>query len=62
MSNLQMVESLCTLVEEQAKVIRYLSMELAHARNLSEAEKRMFESVNSEYAEIVGSKMPDDLE
>lgn len=56
MSNLQMVESLCTLVEEQAKVIRYLSMELAHARNLSEAEKRTLESVNSEYAEIIGSE------
>lgn len=54
MSNLQMVEALCTLVEEQAKVIRYLSMELAHARNLSEAEKRALESVNSEYAEIIG--------
>ena len=56
MSNLQMVEALCTLVEEQAKVIRYLSMELAHARNLSEAEKRTLESVNSEYAEIICSE------
>lgn len=56
MSNLQMVEALCTLVEEQAKVIRYLSMELAHARNLSEAENRTLESVNSEYAEIIGSE------
>lgn len=56
MSNLQMVEALCTLVEKQAKVIRYLSMELAHARNLSEAEKRTLESVNSEYAEIIGSE------
>lgn len=56
MSNLQMVEVLCTLVEEQAEVIRYLSMELAHARNLSEAEKRTLKSVNSEYAEIIGSE------
>lgn len=56
MSNLQMVEALCTLVEEQAEVIRYLSMELAHARNLSEAEKRTLKSVNSEYAEIIGSE------
>lgn len=56
MSNLQMVEALCTLVEEQAKVIRYLSMELTHARNLSEAEKRTLERVNSEYAEIIGSE------
>nr|DAQ84834.1 MAG TPA: hypothetical protein [Caudoviricetes sp.] len=51
-----MVEALCMLVEEQAKVIRYLSMELAHARNLSESEKRTLESVNSEYAEIIGSE------
>lgn len=56
MSNLQMVEALCTMVEEQAKVIRYLSMELAHARNLSEAEKRTLESVNSEYSEVIGSE------
>lgn len=56
MSNLQMVEALCMLVEEQAKVIRYLSMELAHARNLSESEKRTLESVDSEYAEIIGSE------
>lgn len=56
MSNLQMVEALCMLVEEQAKVIQYLSMELAHARNLSESEKRTLESVNSEYAEIIGSE------
>lgn len=56
MPNMQMTEALCTLVEEQAKVIRYLSMELAHARNLSEAEKRTLESVNSEYAEIIGSE------
>lgn len=51
-----MVEALCTLVEEQAKVIRYMAMELAHARNLSEAEKQTLGSVNSKYAEIIGSE------
>lgn len=30
MSNLKMIEMLCAVVEEQLRVIRHLSMELAH--------------------------------
>lgn len=63
MSNLKMIEMLCTLVEEQAKVIRHLSMELAHARNLTEAETQMVENTRQQYTKILGTdEAPDDLE
>lgn len=38
MSNLQMIEMLCNLVERQAAVIHHLAMELEQARCLTEAE------------------------
>lgn len=63
MSNLKMIEMLCTLVEEQAKVIRHLSMELAHARNLTEVETQMVENARRQYTKILGvDEAPDDLE
>lgn len=63
MSNLKMIEMLCALVEEQAKVIRQLSMELAHARNLTEAETQMVENTRQQYTKILGAdEVPDDLE
>lgn len=63
MSNLKMIEMLCALVEEQAKVIRHLSMELAHARNLTEAETLMVTNTRQQYSKILGAdEVPDDLE
>lgn len=61
MSNLQMIEMLCALVEEQAKAIRHLSMELAHARNLTEAETKMVEHSLDQYARILSADEAPDL-
>lgn len=61
MSNLKIIELLCALVEEQAKVIRHLSMELAHARNLTEAETKMVKHSLDQYARILGADEAPDL-
>ena len=61
MSHLQIIEMLCALTEEQAHVIRYLSMELAHARNLTEAEAQMIENTNHQYAKILGTNETPDI-
>lgn len=61
MSNLKMIEMLCGLVEDQSKIIRYLSMELAHERNLSAAETEMVEQSHLRYGKILGAdETPDD--
>lgn len=63
MSNLKMIEMLCALVEEQSKVIRHLSLELAHARNLTEAELLMVENTRQQYSKILGAdEVPDFME
>ena len=62
MSNLEMIETLCKLVEEQSKVIRHLATELAHARNLSDAEARMVTAVRDQYSYLLGAdEIPDEL-
>ncbi len=61
MSNLKIIELLCALVEEQAKVIRHLAMELAHARNLTEAETTMVKHSLDQYARILGADEAPDL-
>lgn len=55
MPNLEMIEALCTLVEHQASVIRHLALNLAEARNLTEAEQRMIESTKKEYEAFLGT-------
>lgn len=63
MSNLKMIEMLCALVEEQSKVIRYLSLALARERNLTEAECQMVERPKEQYTKILGAdEVPDDLD
>lgn len=62
MSNLQMIEMLCNLVERQATVIHHLAMELEQARCLSEAEREMVEGTKKEYSKILGAdEFPDNL-
>lgn len=62
MSNLKMIEMLCALVEEQGRMIRYLATELAHQRNLTEAETQMVSGAQQKYAAIIGAdEVPDDL-
>lgn len=62
MSNLQMIEMLCNLVEQQATVIRHLVMELEQARCLTNAEMEMVEGTRARYSEILGAnEFPDNL-
>lgn len=62
MSNLQMIEMLCSLVERQASVIYHLAMELEQARCLSEAEQEMVAGSQREYSRILGAdEFPDNL-
>lgn len=62
MSNLQIIEALCKLVEMQSGVISMLAMELQHERNLTEAEAEVIESARQRYSAIIGAdEVPDDL-
>lgn len=62
MSNLQMIEMLCNLVERQTSVIHHLAMELEQARCLSEAEQEMVVGTEREYSHILGTdEFPDNL-
>lgn len=62
MSNLKMIEMLCALVEQQASVIRYLSMQLEQARSLTSAEMEMVAKSKEEYSSILGTdEVPDFL-
>lgn len=62
MTNLQMIETLCALVERQAKVIRHFAMELERSRNLTESEQQMVDTTRKEYSAIIGDEeSPDDL-
>lgn len=63
MSNLKMIEMLCSLVELQSEIIRHLSMELAHARNLTDAEMQMVADSRKRYSSILGDEeVPDELD
>lgn len=62
MSNLQMIEMLCNLVERQSSVIHHLAMELEQARCLTEAEQEMVTGTRNEYSKILGAnEIPDNL-
>lgn len=62
MSNLQLIEALCHLVEQQSDIIRSLAMALEQERSLSEAEREAVKSAGEKYKEILGAgELPDDL-
>ena len=63
MSNLQLIEELCYIVERQIKLIRKLSSRLAEMDGLSEAEREVIAGVEAAYAKTIGSdEVPFDLE
>jgi len=63
MSNLQIIEALCQLVETQSKVITMLAVELHQMRELTDAESQMIESTRQRYSAILGAnEAPDFLE
>lgn len=60
MSNLEMIEKLCSLVEHQASVIHHLSVQLVEARCLTEAEQQMIDAAKNEYTAFLGAgEIPD---
>lgn len=61
MSNLQIIEALCALVEQQADVIHHLAMELQHERTLTEAESQMVSNAQNEYSMILGANEAPDI-
>ena len=63
MSNLQLIEALCGLVEQQAIIIRRLSLALTEANAYTEAQAAMVERAQREYSAILGAdETPDFLE
>lgn len=62
MTNLQIIESLCYLVERQAALIRSLATALEEERTLTEAERIAVDTLQSEYTAIIGAdEAPDNL-
>lgn len=61
MSNLQMIEMLCNLVEQQAKVISHFAMQLERSRNLTEAEQQMIDTTKQKYTAILGDEEAPDF-
>lgn len=62
MSNLQLIEALCLLVEQQADIIRSLASALEQERSLSDAERKAVKAARDRYTEILGAgEIPDDL-
>jgi hypothetical protein len=55
-TNLELIETLCGLVEKQNDVIRELSSALEQFRQLTESELFLCESVHKEYSYIIGAE------
>ncbi len=61
MTNLQLIEALCGLVEMQAAIIRELATSMEQARCLSDAERAEIEAARKRYTEILGAgEVPDE--
>lgn len=61
MSNLQLIEELCYLVERQIKLIRNLSTKLAQVESLSDVEREAVKGVEDAYSKILGADEYPDL-
>lgn len=53
MSHLQIIEELCSLVEQQARLIRRLTIALENARSLTEEEQRSITAAQQSYAALL---------
>lgn len=63
MSNLQLIEELCGIVERQIRLIRALSSRLAELDGLSEAEREAVAVVEEAYSKAIGTdECPEFLE
>ena len=62
MSNLQLIEELCHLVEQMSGIILRLSTELEKSRALTDAEQDAVRAVRTQYSVILGAdEWPDAL-
>lgn len=62
MSNLQIIEELCKLVEQQSQLIRKLTFSLEEANCLTEEERRTAQETQEAYSAILGAdEVPDNL-
>ena len=62
MANLQIIETLCDLVEKQARIIRHQAASLDQLRALTKEEKAAVREVEEGYMNILGAgEYPDDL-
>lgn len=63
MSNLQLIEELCQLVEQMSGVIRTLASELEQCHAFSDVERNAVAEVRMKYSEILGAEeFPDSLD
>lgn len=62
MSDLQLIEELCYLVERQIRIIRNLSVKLAQVESLDKLEQEAIKDVEDAYERIIGADdVPDDV-
>lgn len=62
LTNLQMIEALCNLVEQQSRLIRKLAFALAEADCLTAEEQRAVQEMQNEYSTILDAdEVPDNL-
>lgn len=55
MSNLQLIEELCFIVERQVRLIRDLADRLAQLDGLSEAEQEAIRGIEAAYEKAIGA-------
>jgi hypothetical protein len=61
MSNLQIIEALCNLVELMLKIIQQLAAEIEQHRALTEAEKDLLAEMDGQFTAIIGSNEAPDF-
>lgn len=63
MTNLQMIEALCRLIEEETKLLLKLAARLEEINAVTEAEKEAVEAVRKQYVKFLGhDEAPDFLD
>lgn len=55
MSNLELTEALCQIIQQQISIIRELASALSQERSLTAAEKASIKTTEARYSEIIGS-------